>query len=162
MADYQAWWEVRPQRNGLGLQWTCLLLMVCACTIQQVKEQRREEIEASLGATADKLSDRFHNAARELGSVIPLGRYHLNNVLWRLHSCYWFKAEAKFLEAWHVLGEAIREGQELGKPVRSRTFESPMLSVDPGLHRELFSPNTPEMQREIRRRTWCVLDTWDW
>jgi hypothetical protein len=117
MSDYQAWWELRPQRKGLGLQWTCLLLMVCACTIQQVKDQERERIEASLGETADKLSDRFHSAARELGSVIPLGKYHLNNVLWRLHSCYWFKAEAKFLEAWHVLGEAIREGQELGRPM---------------------------------------------
>ncbi|KAK0391348.1 hypothetical protein NLU13_0849 [Sarocladium strictum] len=144
MSDYHAWWELRPQRKGLSLQWTCLLLMVCACTIQQVKDQERERIEASLGETAETLSDRFHNAARELGGVIPLGNYHINNVLWRLHSCYWFKAEAKFLEAWHVLGEAIREGQELL------------------LHREALNASTPEIEREIRRRTWCVLDTWDW
>jgi hypothetical protein len=31
-----------------------------------------------------------------------------------------------------------------------------------GLHRETFPAASSEIQREIRRRTWCVLDTWDW
>ena len=115
MADYCAWWTLRPQRQALGLPWTCLLLMVCACAIQQVGEASRQRIEHSLGESAEQLSDKFHNAARELGSAIPIGKYHLNSVLWQLHSCYWFKAEAKFLDAHHVLGAAIREGQELGK-----------------------------------------------
>lgn len=162
MSDYHAWWELRPQRKGLSLQWTCLLLMVCACTIQQVKDQERERIEASLGETAETLSDRFHNAARELGGVIPLGNYHINNVLWRLHSCYWFKAEAKFLEAWHVLGEAIREGQELRKLFTQYMACEVMLTTRTVLHREALNASTPEIEREIRRRTWCVLDTWDW
>ncbi|KAH8173422.1 fungal specific transcription factor domain-containing protein [Sarocladium implicatum] len=142
--DYREWWLARPQRKNIRLQWTCLLLMVCACTIQQVEEGERLRIEESLGDTSDKLADRFHNAARELGGVIPVGKYHLHNVLWRLHSSYWFKAEAKFLEAWHVLGEAIREGQELG------------------LHQESSLAGLTSIEQEIRRRVWCVLDTWDW
>lgn len=91
--------------------------MVCACTIQQLDEKSTERIEHSLGETTDQLSEKYHNAARELGSAIPLGRYHIHNVLWQLHSCYWFKAEAKFLEAWHVLGTAVREAQELGNDI---------------------------------------------
>jgi hypothetical protein len=137
--------------------------MVCACTIQQVEEQDRIRIEASLGDSSDKLAERFHNAARELGGVIPLGRYHINNVLWRLHSCYWFKAEAKFLEAWHVLGEAIREGQELGEWHHNQpSTYAVLMCIDLGLHRESSLTSLSSAEQEIRRRAWCVLDTWDW
>jgi hypothetical protein len=37
------------------------------------------------------------------------------SVQYLLHSCYWFKAEARFVECWHVLGSAVREAQMLGK-----------------------------------------------
>ncbi|KAM0273204.1 hypothetical protein ACHAQH_008416 [Verticillium albo-atrum] len=63
-------------------------------------------------------------------------------VQYLLHSCYWFKAEARFVECWHVLGAAIREGQNLH------------------LHRE--ATGIPDFEREMRRHLWCLLDAWDW
>lgn len=31
-----------------------------------------------------------------------------------------------------------------------------------GFHQETAVGPLPELEREIRRRIWCVLDTWDW
>ncbi|GAO14013.1 hypothetical protein UVI_02035660 [Ustilaginoidea virens] len=81
---------------------------------------------------------------RELASVIPVGHYHFLNVQRLLHSCYWYKAEAKFLEAWHVLSAAILEARELG------------------YHKEPAPGSVTDFDLEMRRRLWCILDTWDW
>ncbi|KAL7955028.1 hypothetical protein V8C34DRAFT_327664 [Trichoderma compactum] len=87
--------------------------------------------------------DRNH-VARYLYSAMPTGHYHKNNVLWLLHSTYWYKAEAMFVEACHMFYTAVREAQELG-------FDT-----------ELDANNVPNFELEIRRRAWCVIDSWDW
>jgi hypothetical protein len=71
-------------------------------------------IEVQLSEPSDKLTVEYHKAATELGRVIPLGHCHLLNIQWMLHSIYWYKSEAKFVEAWHVIGAAVREAHELG------------------------------------------------
>ncbi|CAM1510088.1 Fc.00g004230.m01.CDS01 [Cosmosporella sp. VM-42] len=144
LQEYQSWWERRSQNRPLALQWTCLLVMVCACATQHLDVDNRPQVELNLGESANELTEQYHNIARELSSVIPSGRYHLLNVQRMLHSIYWFKAEARFVEAWHDIGAAVREAQELG------------------LHKESASDSMLEFDREMRRRVWCILDTWDW
>ncbi|PNP55419.1 hypothetical protein THARTR1_04249 [Trichoderma harzianum] len=75
---------------------------------------------------------------------MPTGHYHKNNVLWFLHSTYWYKAEAMFAEACHMFYTAVREAQELG-------FDT-----------EQDTNDVPNFELEIRRRAWCVIDSWDW
>ncbi|KAL6811523.1 hypothetical protein J3E69DRAFT_360028 [Trichoderma sp. SZMC 28015] len=87
--------------------------------------------------------DRNH-VARYLYSAMPPGYYHKNNVLWLLHSTYWYKAEAMFVEACHIFYTAVREAQELG-------FDT-----------ERDTNDIPNFELEIRRRAWCVIDSWDW
>ncbi|KAM6485732.1 hypothetical protein HDV62DRAFT_403122 [Trichoderma sp. SZMC 28011] len=87
--------------------------------------------------------DRNH-VARYLYSAMPSGHYHKNNVLWLLHSTYWYKAEAMFVEACHIFYTAVREAQELG-------FDT-----------ERDINDVPNFELEIRRRAWCVIDSWDW
>lgn len=121
LQEYKEWWISRNQGWVLSLQWTCLLLMVCSCACQHLPVDVQEKLELEIGETASQLSERYHNMARELGSAVPVDYYHMYNVQWLLHSTYWFKAEARFLECWHVLGAAAREAQELGEkmiPVR--------------------------------------------
>lgn len=74
---------------------------------------------AGLGqsGTPDELSERFHQLGRTLAQSVPARRYHLLNIQRLLHSIYWYKAEARFVEAWHDIGAAIQEAQELGKPL---------------------------------------------
>lgn len=114
MVEYHQWWTDRTENRPLGVPWTCLLIMVCACSVQHATEELKENLEAELGKNVKHLTDDFHNAARELHSAIPVGHSHIYTVQYLLHSCYWFKAEARFVECWHVLGSAIREGQMLG------------------------------------------------
>ncbi|PFH62897.1 hypothetical protein XA68_11216 [Ophiocordyceps unilateralis] len=142
--EYRQWWASRTENRPLGLQWTCLLLMVCACSAQYTDVDLQRKLEQDLGESTQRLTEHYHNAARELHSVIPVGNNHLHNVQSLLHSCYWYKSEARFVECWHVLSAAIREAQELD------------------IHQELVSGPMSEFEREMRRRVWCVLDTWDW
>jgi hypothetical protein len=53
--------------------------------------------------------------AQELGSVIPIGYFHLYRCQWLLHSTYWFICQGKYMESWHVLSAAAREANELGE-----------------------------------------------
>ncbi|RBQ99247.1 hypothetical protein VDGD_20094 [Verticillium dahliae] len=142
LTEYHGWWADRAANRPLGLPWTCLLIMVCACSVQHTDAEMGASLEADLGRTVQQLTDLYHDAARELHSAIPVGNTHMFTVQYLLHSCYWFKAEARFVECWHVLGAAIREGQNLD------------------LHRE--ATGIPDFEREMRRRLWCLLDAWDW
>ncbi|KHO00020.1 uncharacterized protein MAM_01943 [Metarhizium album ARSEF 1941] len=144
LQDYHIWWDRQSQSRPLSLQFTCLLAIVCACALQHVENATEKALERELGDTMDVVSDRLHAAMRELASVIPVGHYHFLNVQRLLHSCYWYKAEAKFLEAWHVLSAAILEANELG------------------YHKDPAPGTVSEFDLEMRRRLWCILDTWDW
>ncbi|KAJ4123101.1 hypothetical protein NW768_010095 [Fusarium equiseti] len=142
--EYQTWWERRSRNQTLSLQWTILLVMVCACATQHLDVDIKPMVEIELSEPSEKLTVDYHKAATELGRVIPLGHCHLLNIQWMLHSIYWYKAEAKFVEAWHVIGAAVREAHELG------------------LHRTALAEGLSEFEREMRRRVWCILDCWDW
>lgn len=115
LKEYQNWWRDRVACRPLGLQWTCLLAMICACSTQYTEPDLKLMLESDLGESVQELSESYHRAARELYSVIPVGHSHIYNVQQLLHSCYWYKSEARFIEAWHVLSAAIREAQELRK-----------------------------------------------
>ncbi|KAM0264610.1 hypothetical protein ACHAPA_008124 [Fusarium lateritium] len=144
LQDYQEWWDRRSRNQSLSLQWTILLVMVCACATQHLDVDMKPIVEVQLSEPSDKLTVEYHKAATELGRVIPLGHCHLLNIQWMLHSIYWYKSEARFVEAWHVIGAAVREAHELG------------------LHRTAIAEGLSEFEREMRRRVWCVLDCWDW
>lgn len=111
--EYRAWWEDRTAGRPLGLEWTCLLLMICACSTQFPSVKLQKKLERNLGDSCQTLTERFHTLGRAIHSAIPSGNNHILNVLQLLHSCYWFKSEARFGEAWHILDAAIREAQEL-------------------------------------------------
>ena len=113
LEQYQLWWTARAENRPLSVQWTCLLLMVCACASQYTDVDLQRKLEVDLGDTIQQITEGYHEAARDLSSTIPIGTSHLYNVQQLLHSCYWFKSEARFVECWHVLNSAIREAQEL-------------------------------------------------
>ncbi|KAM3528954.1 hypothetical protein NHJ13051_002100 [Beauveria bassiana] len=144
LQEYREWWIARFALQPLGLQWTCLLLTVCACSAQYTDSDLKRKLEMELGEPVYRLSNKYHNAARELNSVIPISSNHIFNVQHLLHSSYWYKSEARFVEAWHALSTAIREAQALG------------------MHQDQLAGSISEFDYEMRRRLWCVLDTWDW
>ncbi|KAH6877209.1 fungal-specific transcription factor domain-containing protein [Thelonectria olida] len=141
--EYAAWWKDRDADRPLGLQWTCLLIMICACSVQHTNAELAARLKNELGFSVKQLTDQYHNAARELHSAIPVGHSHIYSVQYLLHSCYWFKAEARFVECWQILGATVREAQALG------------------LHQE-SEARMSEFDREMRRRLWCIVDSWDW
>lgn len=115
LRHYHIWWDRRSENRSITFQFTCLLAMICSCCIQHADDLTQQALERETRQSAESLSELLHNAVRELASVIPVGHYHMFNVQRLLHSCYWYKAEARFLEAWHVLSAAILEAKELGR-----------------------------------------------
>ncbi|KAF4457671.1 putative transcriptional regulatory protein C3C7.04 [Fusarium austroafricanum] len=141
--EYALWWDDYTKGRPCGVQWTCLLLMVCACSVQHIDGQLRSKIENELGEPVKELTQRYHDAARELHSAIPVGYGHVYTVQYLLHSCYWFKAEARFAECWQVLGAVVREAQMIN------------------LHK-MPEGQLPGFELEMKRRLWCIVDSWDW
>jgi hypothetical protein len=113
--EYHVWWEDRTEGRPLGLEWTSVLLMICACSTLFPSAKFQKRLERNLGDSCETLSERFHTTGRALHSAVPINHNHIFKVLKLVHSCYWFKSKARFGEAWHVLDAAIREAQELRK-----------------------------------------------
>ncbi|OAQ99169.1 hypothetical protein LLEC1_01243 [Akanthomyces lecanii] len=138
--EYQSWWTRVQEKRPVALQFTALLFTVCACSIQHADESLRAVIQQDLGENMEPLSEKYHNLARELGSVVPPGYSHLHSCQSMLHSSYWYISQAKYPEAWHALSAAARELRE----------------KDKAFH-ELSS-----FEREMRRRLWCIIQILDW
>lgn len=118
--------------------------MVCACSAQYTDSALKRKLESELGEPVYRLANIYHNAGRELHAVIAINSNHILNVQHLLHSSYWYKSQARFVDAWHVLSTAIREAQSLG------------------IHQDQLAVSASEFDFEMRRRLWCVLSTWDW
>ncbi|WYZ44450.1 hypothetical protein EsH8_VII_000886 [Colletotrichum jinshuiense] len=144
LEEYKQWWGSRTSSQPLDLEWTCLLITVCACTIQYLDPVLKRTFQNDLGESMQSLTERYHDAAQRLSSAVPGGRGGFTQVQQLIHSCYWYKSEGRYVDCWHALNAAVKEAQELG------------------MHRETVSRAMSDFDQEMRRRIWCILDTWDW
>ncbi|EWZ93975.1 hypothetical protein FOWG_06613 [Fusarium oxysporum f. sp. lycopersici MN25] len=135
---------IESQETPLSYNGHVFFTVICACSAQYLSTELQGKLEHELGEKTQALTERYHRVSRELYSIIPPGRSHLHSVQYLLHSCYWYKSEARFMECWYSLSAAIREAQEIG------------------IHQEASMLDISDFEREMYRRVWCVLDTWDW
>ena len=163
---YKLWWAERAAERPLGIVFTCLLLRICACSIQYVDKKTQLQLELELGEKPQVLTEKFHAAAEELSRSVLPGKGGIAHVQALLLGMMWYKCEAKFIDSWHALGTTIREAQELGSlptcPASSSGSNMLTLNNNQGMHKSFFSPGLSEFEKEMRRRVWCMLYTWDW
>ncbi|KAK2599633.1 hypothetical protein N8I77_011371 [Diaporthe amygdali] len=136
------WWEARAAGQKLSPELTCLLIRVCAVSTQYLEASLLQRLEAELGEKAQIMTERFHAAAQKLSASIPRGKGGAVHVQQLFLEAQWYKSEACMVESWHSLSAAIREAQEIN------------------MHRP--SEGLPNFERELRKRLWCILWTWDW
>jgi hypothetical protein len=98
-----------------GLEWTSLLLTVCACALQYADADLRQTLVTDLGETAEALSTRYHGAGMDLSSLVRAGQGGLAHLQQLLHSSYWYKSSGALIECWHMLNTSSREARELCK-----------------------------------------------
>ncbi|KAF4216513.1 hypothetical protein CNMCM8980_005873 [Aspergillus fumigatiaffinis] len=144
LSDYSAWWSGKTSGQPLTAEFTCLLIRTCACATLFLDPGVKQKLEMELGESVESLSERYHHAAKQLSSTIPPGKGGLTQVQQLFLTASWYKAEALFVESWHALSSAIHEAQELG------------------MHKSISKVGLPEFDREMRRRLWCILYSWDW
>ncbi|KAI4919382.1 hypothetical protein J4E90_001516 [Alternaria incomplexa] len=142
--QYVQWWADRGAGKQLSPEFTCLLLRICAYSVQYLTPALRKMIEFELACNCQTLTDRFSDAAEELSRSFGAARTSVERVQELFLKCVWLKAESKIVESWHALSRTIREAQELG------------IDKDGGIE------GLCEFDIEIRRRLWTLLYIWDW
>ncbi|PSS03380.1 hypothetical protein BD289DRAFT_478550 [Coniella lustricola] len=136
------WWDARAAGRRLTPELTCLLLRVCAVSAQFLEESLQQRLEIEIGEKAQSMTERFHAAAIKLSASIPRGSGGVIQVQQLFLEASWWKAESSMKNSWHSLSMAIREAQEIGMHKPAEGF--------------------PDFERELRKRMWCILWTWDW
>ncbi|KNG47942.1 hypothetical protein TW65_05282 [Stemphylium lycopersici] len=142
--QYVQWWNDRSSGKQLSPEFTCLLLRICAYSVQYLTPSLRKMIEFELACTSQTVTERFSAAAEELSRSFEASRTSIERVQEQFLKGAWLKSESKIVESWHALSRTIREAQELG------------IDKDAGIE-ELC-----EFDIEIRRRIWTLLYIWDW
>ncbi|KAF2108256.1 hypothetical protein BDV96DRAFT_504972 [Lophiotrema nucula] len=142
--QYVQWWSDRAADKQLSPEFTCLLLRLCAYSVQYLTTPLRKTIEFEMASSSQQLTDRFATAAEQLSATFSPSESSLERVQEQFLKGAWLKSESKIVESWHALGCTIREAQELG------------IDKDTGLE------GLAEFDIEIRRRLWTLLYIWDW
>ncbi|CAN9286812.1 unnamed protein product [Alternaria alternata] len=142
--QYVQWWTDRGAGKQLSPEFTCLLLRICAYSVQFLTPSLRKMIEFELACSCQTLTERFSDAAEELSRSFEASRTSIERVQEQFLKGAWLKSESKIVESWHALSRTIREAQELG------------IDKDAGIE------DLCEFDIEIRRRLWTLLYIWDW
>ncbi|KAL1655268.1 hypothetical protein SLS61_002154 [Didymella pomorum] len=142
--QYVQWWADRAAGKRLSSEFTCLLLRVCAYSVQYLTTSLRKMIEFELACNLQQLTDRFSEAAEQLSQSFTASNTCIERVQEQFLKGAWLKSESKIVESWHALGCTIREAQELG------------------IDRDANIEGLCEFDVEIRRRIWALLYIWDW
>ncbi|KAK4116723.1 hypothetical protein N656DRAFT_701725, partial [Canariomyces notabilis] len=140
--QYDGWWASPTDKATPEL--TSLIMRVCACSLQFImSESVKRRLEWELKADVATFSNRMHTAAEKLSATIPPGKGGLIDVQQLLLTAFWYKSGDRWTDAWHALGRAVREANEIG------------------LHQDSVSDGMSEFDREMRRRMWVLLNVWD-
>ncbi|KAF2849056.1 hypothetical protein T440DRAFT_490894 [Plenodomus tracheiphilus IPT5] len=142
--QYVQWWSDRGSEKRLSPEVTCLLLRICAYSVQCLTPSMRKMIESELACSSQMLTERFADAAEQISRDFVASNISIERVQEQFLKCAWLKAESRMVESWHTLGSTIREAQELG------------------IDKDADTDELLEFDLEIRRRVWTVLYIWDW
>ncbi|KAK5258186.1 hypothetical protein LTR20_007118 [Exophiala xenobiotica] len=161
---YRDWLNVPPEGHLRGspdtsqrelLYFPGLLFQVLAQIVQHLSPQHPSAKALGLKDYSDcrRLSQTFYLVGSRLISI--LGRQYptLCSVEHDLVSCSWLKDSGRGTEAWHRLGDAIRQAQELGLHRLPKTIEQTGTWEEQDLVRFL--------DLEHRKRVWTRLFTLD-
>jgi hypothetical protein len=106
--QYVHWWADRAAGRRLSPEFTCLLLRICAYSVQYLTPVLRSMIEFELACDSQVLTDRFATAAEQLSQSFEASATTIERVQEKFLKCAWLKSESKVVESWHALGCTIR------------------------------------------------------
>ncbi|KAH8880890.1 hypothetical protein GQ53DRAFT_703200 [Thozetella sp. PMI_491] len=149
LESYLEWWSCRQHSERTessttsSIAFTCLMLQICASAAQSLPTWLQDKIEVELGDEASEMSLRYREAAETLCDFIPPGEAGVTKVQQMVLDTAWLKTEASLVKAWHVLAKAAREAQEIGMHL-----DDPIQGIS-------------SLERDMRRRLWYTIVTWD-
>jgi hypothetical protein len=71
-------------------------------------------VEFELACSSQATTQKFDRAADQISTAFDTPKTCLERVQELFLKAAWLKSESRMIEAWHVLGRAIHEAQELG------------------------------------------------
>ncbi|QYS96076.1 Zn(2)-C6 fungal-type domain-containing protein [Trichoderma simmonsii] len=142
--EYQHWCSHAYTDNHVELQWTALLLMVCACSAQYPSDALHRAFKAEQSQPIHQLSEKYHETGRKLATRIPMGRYDIHAIQTYLHSSLFFKTRARYSECRRDLAAAVQIASKMNIS-----------------HEETTSPLF-DYNMEMGSRAWVIMCAWDW
>ncbi|KAL5114285.1 hypothetical protein ACEQ8H_007805 [Pleosporales sp. CAS-2024a] len=158
--QYVQWWTDRASGRRLSPDFTCLLLRICAYSVQFLTPSLRKTIEFELACNSQALTDKFAKAADNLAASFETSNITIERVQEQFLKEVRLKSKSRIVDAWHSLGCTIRAAQELGK-MASLRINVPSLTHE-GIDKDAGIEELSKFDIEIRRRIWTVLYIWDW
>ncbi|KAK0671956.1 hypothetical protein QBC41DRAFT_314842 [Cercophora samala] len=148
LSHYQKWWGMERTSTAYGIEFAVLVLRICSyasqflpsptCTIDSIRGVPLADIRKSCDRLADALTP-ICSRLDACGSLIRVQHVAFAG----LRSLCQGRTNAH----WEALSCAVRVAQRIG------------LHVDAASG--LYSPNMDELEKEMRRRTFCNLYVWD-
>jgi hypothetical protein len=77
-------------------------------------------VEFELACSSQAITEKFDVAADQLSKTFDAHKICLERVQELFLKAAWLKSESRMIEAWHMLGRAIHEAQELGTDIQHK------------------------------------------
>ncbi|KKO98250.1 hypothetical protein THAR02_09647 [Trichoderma harzianum] len=142
--EYRNWCSLAYNDNHVELQWTALLLMVCACSAQYPSDALHRVLEEEQSQPIHQLSENYHETGRKLATRIPMGKYDIHAIQTYLHSSLFFKMKARYPECRRDLAAAVQIASKMNIS-----------------HEETTSPLF-DYNMEMGSRAWVIMCAFDW
>jgi len=95
--QYVDWWAHRTAGRRLSPEFTCLLLRICAYTVQYLTPNLSKMIEFELASNSQVLTDRFAAAADQLSQSFEASSISVERVQEQFLRCAWLVASSDTL-----------------------------------------------------------------
>ncbi|TGO86321.1 hypothetical protein BPOR_0313g00010 [Botrytis porri] len=160
----QSWQDIRNTLSGqsdLGsiskdlLYFPALLLQTLAVSLQFLppNTEASKTLQLKTLLDCDRLSHEYSKAGMEIMSLLGRHSSTITGVEHDLLKSGWLKNYSRGTEAWHLLGSAIRQAQDLGLHLQASIPKAAGEDVGIGLEKLWYD--------EYKRRLWVTLFTWD-
>ena len=147
LSQYRSWWQIQPELGFAELEYTVLLLRICAYSAQFLPS-RTYTADTIAGVPLGSIRQHCQRVADDIATLCDSlsDSKSLASVQYLFFAACFSKNEGRMKEAWFKLGTAIRLAQDLS------------------LHLESATPsnaNLDALEKEMRSRTFWNLYIWD-
>jgi hypothetical protein len=112
--EYQKWWKDVDEKKPLCVDFSGLVLRVCASSSQYLGPELHRQLRGELSVPPLVLSQCLNDAADNLSKCRPDGYGNLTRMQELFHAACWLKSDGQISKVWRVLCNLVHEAKAIG------------------------------------------------